>query len=208
MLFGMSLVIFLVRLKKFLNYVVQLSHCRLVLDRELYFAHYHSCHLAQPGAKLPCPARQTNTEIQVCPYLKVHLSQGYGTSTSPMPCYTSGCALMLLHLYTSKWKRFLFKGLFEVFACLWCWCITEGCPHPKRCHLGLLWWYDQQFYFSLPFPHFSGVIHCFALFRLLQVSDQKQKYRKDSNAVGKYDARLIWSPGMESLWSLVINQHP
>lgn len=101
------------------------------------------------------------------------------------------CTCASPSVYIKVVKLFIQRSFLSICMLYDAGALLKGAPTLKN----VVWaCYDEMttsYILACLSPHFSDIIHCFALFRLLQVSDQKQKYRKDSNAVGKYDARLI-----------------
>lgn len=192
MLFEMSLVIFLIRLMKFLHFVVQLSHCRFVPGQGNLF-----CSLPfLPFSTVKGKAALFSTMDQHTGYRGVLAWKSISARDMEPPHHECHVTRLGVHLCFSicihqSGKAFYSKVFFK-YLLYDAGALLKGAPTLKN----VVWaCYDEMttsYILACLSPHFSDIIHCFALFRLLQVSDQKQKYRKDSNAVGKYDTRLIW----------------
>lgn len=149
----MSLVIFLIRLMKFLHFVVQLSHCRFVPGQGNLL-----CSLPfLPFSTVKGKAALFSTMDQHTGYRGVLTWKSISARDMEPPHHECHVTRLGVHLCFSicihqSGKAFYSKVFFKYLHALWCWCTTEGCPHPKKCSLGMLWWNDHQLHFSLPFP--------------------------------------------------------
>lgn len=174
MLFETSLVIFLIRLKKFPYFVVQLSHCRLVPGQGTLLCSLPFLPFSTAKGKTALSSMMDQHRGYRCVLTWKSIS-----ARDMVPphhdCHVTclGVHLLFFICIHQSGKVFYLKAFLKYFHAYVAGALLKGAPTLKKVVWACYGDMTTSYILSCLSPHFSDVIHCFALFRLFRASDQK-----------------------------------